>query len=208
MMKPIRCTRIRLLLLCILTVSWVSGCSKEGKAPQSESPGSVLFKIESAPVTGTSDADTQCWRATYDIGGKTACFRIEVSLKKPAGDSPFAFTKGVFYREKGSEPEVFLRRIADALEARAPVKPSQRVEMLPFTAAILGTDLSRGTGDDVLAGSFTSKPKGNWIALKVFLADGEAEFFLNLNPTTRTGEISIKDAEYGNIAVTELAKVL
>ena len=43
---------------------------------------------------------------------------------------------------------------------------------------------------------------------KVFLADGEGEVFLNLNPKEEIGEFSVKDEEYGSVVVTELAKVL
>ena len=68
--------------------------------------------------------------------------------------------------------------------------------------------LSRQAGPDQFAGSFTSNPPGSWIAVKVFVADGEGEFYLNLSPSDGQGEISIKDEECGDIVVQELATIL
>ena len=51
-------------------------------------------------------------------------------------------------------------------------------------------------------------PPGNWTAMKLFLADGEGEVFLNINARDGVGEFSIKDEDYATIVVTELAKVL
>jgi hypothetical protein len=51
----------------------------------------------------------------------------------------------------------------------------------------IGRDLSRGRGADQYAGAFTSNPKGTWIATKVFLAEGEGEVFLNLDPVGSGG---------------------
>jgi len=40
------------------------------------------------------------------------------------------------------------------------------------------------------------------------LGDGSSEVFLNLNPALGKGEFSIKDPEYGDGVLQELAKVL
>ena len=44
--------------------------------------------------------------------------------------------------------------------------------------------------------------------MKLFLAGGEGEVFLNINAREGLGEFSIKDEDYATIVVTELAKVL
>jgi hypothetical protein len=46
--------------------------------------------------------------------------------------------------------------------------------------------------------------------LKIFLGEGEGEgeVFLNLNPVLKKGQFSIKDPEYGDIVLAQLASVL
>jgi hypothetical protein len=101
-----------------------------------------------------------------------------------------------------------LRIVAKALEAPSKRKAKPKTDTLEFMAAILGDNLSRGSGPDQFAGGFTSKPPGDWIATKIFVADSEGEFFLNLNSKEGIGEISMKDAEYGDIVLAELERVL
>lgn len=50
----------------------------------------------------------------------------------------------------------------------------------------------------------------HWRMIKLFFGegDGESEVFLNLNPTLRQGQFSIKDSDYGDAVLAELAKVL
>ena len=129
-------------------------------------------------------------------------------LKPPTNDSPFVFTKGALVREAVSDGDWFLAELARVLAAKEVPKNPDAVERLEFDAAVLGTELSRQAGADQLAGSFTSQPPGHWIATKVFVADGEGEFFLNLNPAGGWGEISIKDEEYGDAVIEALAPIL
>jgi hypothetical protein len=68
---------------------------------------------------------------------------------------------------------------------------------------ILGDHQSRSS-----SGSFSHNPGGNWIATKIFLAGDQAEVYLNLNPELHQAEFSIKDADYGDAVLAELAKVL
>jgi len=60
------------------------------------------------------------------------------------------------------------------------------------------------------SGGFSEKPRGSWTAMKIFLeaGDQEGEVFLNLNPELGKGEFSIKDEDYGDFVVAQLAKVL
>src|SRR5262249_61735060 len=74
------------------------------------------------------------------------------------------------------------------------------------TSKVIGQNLSRGPGAGVSAGAFTSEPRGDWIATKVFVGDDAAEFYLNLNSKEGSGEISIKDPEYGDAALRELSR--
>lgn len=78
-----------------------------------------------------------------------------------------------------------------------------------FTPDALEQRTSQGQsqGKKILASGFTSEPPGDWIATKVFVADSEGEFFLNLNSKGGSGEISIKDPEYGNVVLRELSRV-
>jgi hypothetical protein len=48
------------------------------------------------------------------------------------------------------------------------------------------------------------------MAIKIFLgqADEEAEFFLDINPAIRKAEFSMKHPNYGDLAGSQLAKVL
>ena len=69
--------------------------------------------------------------------------------------------------------------------------------------AILGTDVTLEP-----RGGFSAKPGGGWITTKVFLSDGEAEVYLNLNPSIGIAEFSIKDEDYGDIVLRELATIL
>ena len=93
-----------------------------------------------------------------------------------------------------------------ALGAKRPARPGEPVGRLAFAAAVLGQGLSRGKGKDQFAGAFTSDPKGDWIATKLFLE--ESEVFLNLDPVSGYGEIAVKDPEYAEGVLRELGRVL
>lgn len=190
-------------------------------------PGSVMFRIEEQGSVKRGEVETRIWLAKYEAEGKTARFQIKLALKPPRGNAPFVMTDGLLYREPGSDATVLLRDLARALEAKAAPKGVAKQEKLPFEAAILGQAMSRsdgertvvgsatpdsapgsGNGASSVAGSFSTEPRGSWITSKLFLADGEGEVYLNLDPAGGVGEFSIKDPEYGATVVKELAKVL
>jgi hypothetical protein len=79
------------------------------------------------------------------------------------------------------------------------------VSTLPFTFVRIGKNQSQGSD-----GGFSPTPPGNWMPMKIFLGEGEQEgdVFLNMNPVTRKGQFSIKDPDYGDLVLTQLAKVL
>jgi hypothetical protein len=169
-------------------------------------PGSFQIR-ETASIAGPNGSK-KTWLATVVRGSRRTAFRIELLLKPKKGDSPFAFSRGALVREKGADGAWFLRELAGVLEARNVPTRAVPANRLDFDVAILGVSLSRGAGPDEFAGGFTSSPPGRWMALKAFVANGEGEFFLNLNPATGRGEVAIKDPEYGDVVVRELARIL
>ena len=91
----------------------------------------------------------------------------------------------------------------ESLQAKTIPANPVRVAELPFSAVLLGDHVSHSP-----KGGFAVKPPGNWTSIKLFLGNGSSEVFLNLNPVLGTGEFSIKDPDYGDGVLAELAKVL
>lgn len=168
-----------------------------------EESGGVSFRISEVSNSTVGDAREYVWLATHETKSAKAQFLISIQLKQVQGGSLFAFSKGYFARVPGSQSSELLKQLAVALAANKPRLSESKVQKLPFDFAILGTGLTRESG-----GGFSSKPAGSWIATKVFLAKGEGEVFLNIDPRASIGEFSIKDEDYGNIVVFELSKVL
>jgi hypothetical protein len=188
------------LVTCSAKSSKPSGVLAE---PYGPAEGSVAFDLR--PIDNKSGR--RQWSATYSSMGKTAKFRIEIDPSH-AGDAEdkalhVSFGKGRFLPEPGSDASALLVDLKRALEAKAIPSKIDRVDALPFESAILGENQSRSPD-----GGFSSKPSGDWIAMKIFLAKGEGEVFLNLNPVANKGEFCIKDPDYGDIVLAELAKVL
>jgi hypothetical protein len=167
--------------------------------------GSVSLTITAAAPMSGSDANATTWLA------RCGAEKFLINLIIPPADvnEPISFTTGKLCRYQEADAGECLVSIARALEAKKVEPPPERVDCLPFQAGILGQNLSRGVGKtSVLEGSFTSDSPGTWLATKAFVADGEGEFYLNLSPKTGEAEISIKDPEYGDVVIGELAKVL
>lgn len=169
--------------------------------PYDDAEGSVQFDIK--PVSLKSG--TIQWAATYSAGGKTAKFRIELGPSEPAKDKqlPLSFGTGRFLSEPSSDASVFHADLKKALEAKTVPSRVEKVSSLPFEFVILGKNQLRSSD-----GSFSETPPSEWVDMKIFLANGEGEVFLNLNTTTNKGEFSIKDVDYGDVVIAELAKVL
>jgi hypothetical protein len=163
--------------------------------------GSVRFKIVEVRVPNGSAVRE--WSAIFESKGAITKFGIKLDLGSVNSKELFTFAKGSFQRVEGSKPEPLLQALKVALEAKKYPKGIRSVSSLPFTCAVLGMNQSQER-----MGGFSSNPPGNWIVTKVFLADGEAEVFLNLNPKEGIAEFSIKDEEYGNTVLKSLATVL
>ena len=203
-MKPIY------VVLAALLLSLAIGCRGVGIAfsDQNSEPlvpevgdGWLMFDLQPLRQSGAF----QRYDCTFEAEGKTARFQFEVNSGGTSGDPPIAFGSGKFIAVAGSDSSVFLRKLQKVLEAKILPVQAKRVAELPFTAAILGTNQSHSKD-----GGFFTKPPGHWTAMKIFVGnhDDSAEVFLNFNAALHKGEFSIKDPDYGDDILKELAKVL
>jgi len=128
-----------------------------------------------------------------------------VSPRTRSGDPTIDSAFGKIVAVPGSDASVLLQKLQKTLEAKSVPLNTKRVAEIPFAAVILGTDNSHAKD-----GGFFAKPPGHWTTMKIFIGKSEnpAELFLNINPVLHKGEFSIKDAEYGDDILKELAKVL
>lgn len=209
---------MRTLTTLVLFVSLlISGCKKaptpaakgsddsyrlETPIPGGTQVGSVAFEI--TPVS-TCSAGAHCFDASYSEQGRFARFRIILEAGRSQVDKyKMVFGSGYLLPNEGSDSSLFVQKLMHALEAhKTPQKP-QRVRKLPFEYVILGEHQTREKD-----GGFVNKP-GDWTAAKIFLGKGEdeGEVFLNFNAKAGKAEFSIKDPEYGDIVLAELAKIL
>jgi hypothetical protein len=177
----------------------------EPKIAGQEPPPSVLFNIQRAKEV--VHPNVELYDCSYQSRGTTAKFRLELQQKDAlTGDGfPVARAQGRFIAVPGSDNSELLEDLTKALEAkRVPSEVPRQIE-LAFDAAVLGERQSRNSG-----GGYSDNPPGDWILIKIFLPKGEdeGEVFLNLNPVLGKAEFSIKDSDYGDYVVQQLAKVL
>jgi hypothetical protein len=199
------------LLAIFLLVT--SGCTRpttpgQGRTTEAyvSDSGSVGFDIRSFKGQNGSFR----LEASYESRGRLAKFAIEFGPthnveSKDSKDFPMGAGQGRFLGEPGSDATVLLADLQKALEAKTiPAKP-QRVQALPFTFVNLGDNLSQ-----VREGGFNANPPGGWTAIKIFMGEGEqeGEVFVNFNQAIGKGQFSIKDAEYGDLVLKQLATVL
>ena len=166
---------------------------------------SVPFEIVSLNKTA-SNGLSQSYDCTYSARGRTARFQLLLQQPKPLpAERTMGIGDGKFVAVQGSDNSALLEDLKKALDARHLPKNSMRIHELPFAFVVLGSAQSRDA-----AGSFSSQGHGDWVAMKIFLPKGgdDGEVFLNLNPVLGKGEFSMKDSDYGDYVVTELAKVL
>jgi len=197
--------------LIILSTAMVA-CGRPVRGTQQHSsetympvPGAVAFEIKPVPTSAGSG-----WLATYQRHGKTAKFKIELDQEKSLDDKEsrslrIKSGKGRFVAEPGSDSSDLLIELKTALEAKSFPAKIRRVNTLPFTFVSFGRNQSQASD-----GGFFANPPGNWTPMKIFIGDGdqEGEVFLNLNPVLAKGQFSIKDPDYGDIVLGQLASVL
>jgi hypothetical protein len=171
--------------------------------PQVAAIGDAWLMFSLRPADGPSPDNVKRYQAAYVAEGKTARFDIELTMARPSGQMPFAFTKGKFIAVPNSDATGLLTAPQKTLQAKTvPANPA-RVAELPFNAVILGDHVSHSSN-----GGFAVKPPGNWATIKLFLGNGSSEVYLNLNPVLGKGEFAIKDQDYGDGVFEELGKVL
>jgi hypothetical protein len=200
-----------LYFLAILSTATV-GCNGPFRGTQENASetyipvaGAVAFDIRHQSGKEGSE-----WLATYEGHGKTAKFRIELDQEKSLDDKEsrnfgIKSGKGRFVAELGSDSSDLLHELKTTLEAKSFPAKVRRVNTLPFTFVSFGRNQSQASD-----GGFSANPPGNWIPMKIFIGDGnqEGEVFLNLNPVLWKGQFSIKDPDYGDIVLKQLASVL
>jgi hypothetical protein len=204
----------RSVLACLIGSTFLIGaCNRPSQKPSDRIqeqyipvPGAVAFDIE--PLPGGNGSTR--WLATYSSQGKTARFEIELGPASAIDDKESkAFDvksgKGKLIAVQQSDASVLLADLKRALEAKVIPANVQRADSLSFEFVSLGEHESQATD-----GGFAAKPPGNWTPMKVFLGEGEEEgdVFLNLNPVIKKGQFSIKDPDYGDIVLRQLARVL
>jgi len=201
--------------MCLLATLFliVPACDRSTAAPQGRTAeayvpdsGSVGFDIERFE----SGNGSLRLMATCTSQRRTAKFQVEFGRAKSVGakdskDFPMKLGEGRFVAESGSDASVLVSDLKKALEAKTLPSRVQRLESLPFTFVNIGDNLSQAA-----SGGFNVAPPGNWTAIKIFIGEGEqeAEMFLNINLVIRKGQFSIKDADYGDLVLAQLAKVL
>jgi hypothetical protein len=196
----------------IILLTFGAACNKFVQPKTTEkylvSANAVGFAISPLPRENGYDR----WQASYVSGGKTAKFVIEFSPAQTsdAGNKqfPIKFGQGRFVAQAGSDASVLIEDLKKALEAKNLPSKVKRSDSLPFMFANIGENMSQ-SGD----GGFFVKPPGNWTTIKLFIGDDGkeedmGEVFLNLNPSIKMGEFSIKDSDYGDVVLANLAKVL
>lgn len=194
------------LTLALAGTFLVLACQKSDKDASAHA-NAVSFPIEELSKVAQADSQLVTWRATHGAGVTKAAFLIRLALKPFDPDQGIVYCSGAFVSQEGSNASELLNRIAatGGMDYEGP--SAQRVDTLPFTAALIGTGLSRAK-KGMVAGSFQTEPPGNWIASKVFVADGEGEFYMNLNSVKGKGEIEITEPRFAPATVKVLAKVL
>ena len=168
-------------------------------------PFTVAVAIEELHVSIVEGSRAPRWLARFE---GTEAVEIELVIPPERPDVPFAFTTGSFHRRSSAGSARLLEAVAAALGASTPPRCQDVSAQLNFDAVILGRNLSRESGEGEYAGGFATDPSGSWLTIKVFVAGGEGEFFLNIDRGSPRGEITIKDSEYGDVVVKELSTVL
>jgi hypothetical protein len=205
--KSLLILRVTTLLGTVLAIS-ISfiACERHTAGPETQvevySPAEGAVGVDILPAGGSEGA--RGWLATYaDEQGRTTKFRIELAPARDGSDQGVSSGQGKFLAETESDPIPLLDSLKKALQAKRMPKDVQKADVLPFTYLLLGENQSR-----LPTGGFRQNPAGNWTAMKIFLANDQAEVYFNFNPVIHKAEFSIKNPSYGDLVLGELAKVL
>jgi hypothetical protein len=173
----------------------------------------VEFRIREAP----SSDSTRVFEAEYSEAGTVARFAFTFRALPPTS-SDISFIKLALLSRPGSDASALLGALARLHSGSLSKKKPPRLLRLDISAGVLGQSLSHGPGKDVIAGEFSTNPRGDWLVLKLFLdtPDGAttdkigepAEIFVALNPSAGRGWFLPKDPEYWPELNRVLAMVL
>jgi hypothetical protein len=202
---------IRLQVICsAVAVFALLGCRKaENRSivePNPPDDASLAFNLE--PVQSRDGSEQ--WIGVYQSQGKVARFRIEFGAAEPTGQESAPGVRvtsgeGTLIPQAGSDSTVLLADLKRTLQAKTLPRAPQTKTTVPFTYANLGDHLSQAKD-----GGFSANLPGNWTTRKLFFGEGksESQVFLNINAATKKGQFSIKDPDYGDLLLAELAKAL
>jgi hypothetical protein len=193
-----------LALAACLSLLWSAwGLADAAASAPAGQPGALRILETGATVDGST-------RYLADAGrpAKPCTFEILIGKSKPAGGGLFGFAPASLIRRPAADCAPFLKELAPHLGFKGKLPAPRSEDRLVASVAVLGTNQSRVTKSPKVAGGFSSEPPGNWTVMKLFLADGEGEVFLNVNAADHIGEFSTKDEDYATVVITELAKIL
>jgi hypothetical protein len=156
----------------------------------------VEFQIvELKPSQRDGKTPMRVWDATYPSEFGAAHFGIAMELREVKPDEHVASTDGVLIAREDSRPDGLLSALASAHHASRSSRSLEavgrsskpRVREVPFQTAIFGTALTRGHGNRMLAGEFTSDTPGPWILVKIWLPAEGADIYVALNSSAGKG---------------------
>lgn len=193
---PVHC----LLLMCLacdrpLTVDpAISSTTGPG---QTEALPAVQFQLTTLDVA--PDGTTRYLGEAEQTPGACA---FEIVIGTTAEDA-FAIAKAAFERRAGADCTELLEALGRALGFSGSLPTPAPIHRLEASIVVLGVNQSRDA-----RGGLSSDPRGEWTATKLFVADGEGEVFLDLNPKKHLGEFSLKDQDCARTVITEFARIL
>jgi hypothetical protein len=191
---------------------WIAAPANDEFAAAVVQPKTVVAESSAVvfDISRSSDVappGTELYNCVYTARGKTARFGIQIRQKRTVSGAPFpiAMADGKLLAVAGSDNSTLLEDLMKALQAKRLPMHSTRADELAFDAAVLGQRQSQTPN-----GGFSSKPPGDWKVIKLFLPKGgdEGEMFLDLNPVSGKAEFSLKDSDYGDYLLEQLATVL
>ena len=196
------------LLICVaISMLFAGACKRQATETYLPDEGSVALDLEAPPKSIEGTLHLIC---NYTSQGKTARFRIELGPAQAVADKDahaleMEFGNGRFVADPRSDSSALLADLKKALEAKVTPTKVQRAIELPFTYVRLGKNMSQAQG-----GGFSDHPSGNWTTTKIFIEQrsDEGEVFFNYNPLIRKAQFSIKDTDYADFLLAQLAKVL
>src|SRR3982074_1817568 len=158
--------KTHLAMTALLVTGLCVSCEKQEAQPIAEpqvpavGDSWLMFSLRFAD--GASSDDVKHSQAAYVAEGKTARFDIALTMARPSGQFPVAFTKGKFIAVPNSDASGLLTALQKALLAKTIPSNPVRVAELPFGAVILGDHVSHSPN-----GGFAVTPLDNWATIKL-----------------------------------------